>query len=280
VLPVLFSLIGALYVVALILVSVFETKLIFPVPSSVSSRTPEIAGLSFEDLHIPVEGKTQIHAWWVPAQQPTSTVILYFHGNAELLEDEADNEVPFFHQTGANLLMVDYRGYGGSSHLQTTGRTTAEDARAAMRYLREQRQVPDANIVICGWSIGTGVATQLALEAPEASGLILISPITSVYDVANQVWVFRYVLRPAQWLSSVNAFDNKAKIASIHMPVLIMTGSEDPIAEPWMAKTLYQRANEPKTMRIIEGASHNDIFGIGEHTILHELQTFLDARHR
>ena len=37
----------------------------------------------------------------------------------------------------------------------------------------------------------------------------------------------------------------KEKMSSIHMPVLIMSGTDDTLAPPWMAKELYDRANQP-----------------------------------
>src|ERR1700693_2192999 len=119
-----------------------EPKLIFVPPTNYAHRTPADRNLSFEDLHIPVDGSTQIHAWWIPAEEQSIKVILYFHGNGEVLESEIRNataEVPLLHQTGANLLLVDYRGYGGSSPVQASGPRLAEDARAAVRYTIAER---------------------------------------------------------------------------------------------------------------------------------------------
>lgn len=49
-------------------------------------------------------------------------MILYFHGNGEVLESEmmkTTREAPLLHQTGANLLLAEYRGYGSSSLFQS-----------------------------------------------------------------------------------------------------------------------------------------------------------------
>jgi pimeloyl-ACP methyl ester carboxylesterase len=264
-----------LWVLACALLFIFEARLIFLPPDFPDTRTPAIANAPFEDLHIPVDAATQIHAWWIPAGQPSPAVILFFHGNAYALEGEADLEAPMLHQTGANVLAVDYRGYGSSSKLHADGPSTEADARAALRYLTEQRHVLLSDIWIVGRSIGTGVATQLATEAPHAGGLILISPITSVADVANQLWVYRDVFRPVQWLGQRNNFNNKAKIPAVAMPVLIITGTRDQLATPTMAKTLYDRAKEPKTMQLIDGAGHNDILEVGDGTLVREIQSFI-----
>jgi uncharacterized protein len=128
----------------------FEARLIFLPPEFVNSTPPAAADLPFEDLHIPVDAATQIHAWWIPAGQPSPAVILFFHGNGYALESEADLEAPMLHQTGANLLAVDYRGYGSSSSLHPDGPSTEADAQAALRYLIEQRQVKPSDIWIAG----------------------------------------------------------------------------------------------------------------------------------
>jgi len=271
------AVIGVGYVVVILLLVMFEGRIVFSPEESVGASSPGDEGLHFEDLHLAVQGKGYVHAWWIPSADPQARTILYFHGNGGVLEGEAHREVPLFRQTGANLLMVDYRGYGQSSPLHTSGVTVREDALAAMEYLQQARHIPASDVVIFGWSIGTGVATQLAMDEPGAAGLILLSPITSVDDVLNGSWFYGGVLRPVQWLRHDNDLANKEKIGSIHMPVLILCGTEDPIARPWMAKELYARANEPKRITWIEGAGHNDVMVQRDGTFLRAIVGFLDS---
>jgi pimeloyl-ACP methyl ester carboxylesterase len=263
-----------LYFGALVWLVANAGKMIFLPPATFTPQTPAAAGLAFEDLRIPVTADTYAHAWWIPAKEQTATVLVYFHGNAEVLEDEVDREVPLFHQTGANVLLVDFRGYGSSSPLRAGGSTAAADARAAMLYLR-QRGVRDSDVVICGWSIGSAIAARLAAETPEARGLILISPISSVSDVANEAWLFRYVLRPAELFLGANRFDTAGRMAAIHMPVLILSGSIDDLAQPWMARKIYAGAKEPKTLQFIDGAGHNDVMEARDGTIERRLAAFI-----
>jgi pimeloyl-ACP methyl ester carboxylesterase len=264
-----------LYVAVIVLLTVYEGRLIFLPPQAVPAVTPASAGLAFEDLHIPVDKGTYLHAWWIPSKDPDAKTLLYFHGNAGALEYEANREAKVFEQMGANLLLVDYRGYGNSSPLQPSGATTRNDALAALHYLERERHIEPAKIVLFGWSIGSGVATQLAVDAPEAGGLILLSPISSVPDVANESWVFRYPLRPSQWLWHGDDFANQDKIGSVHMPVLLIAGTADTLAPPWMARELYARANEPKLLRFIQGAGHEDIMQTRDGTFLREIEQFL-----
>lgn len=269
-----------LYLAAVILLTVFEPRVIFLPPSVFPATQASEIGPDVEDLKIPVDAKTYLHAWWVPAPKPDAPTLLFFDGNAGVLEREAKQQVALFRQTGANLLLIDYRGYGTSSRLETTGTSTREDALAAFHYLERDRHLPPQKIVIFGWSIGSGVATQLAVDAPDAGGLILLSPITSVSDVGdNESWILRFPLRPVRWLRHDNDFANKDKIGSIHIPVLIMVGTEDTLAPPWMAKHLFALANEPKSLHLLNGAGHNDAMTKSPADFVMALREFLESLH-
>ena len=132
----------AAYFAVVIALAVNEEKLIFFPPQEFPHTQPVEVGPEVDDLNIPVEGTSYVHAWWISAEASDAPTILYFHGNAGVLEREANVEVPLLRETGANLLLVDYRGYGTSSPVQPDGRTTREDALASFHYLEHERHVP------------------------------------------------------------------------------------------------------------------------------------------
>ena len=117
----------------------------------------------------------QIHPWWIPASPVSDKVLLVFHGNGYVLEQTVTGELVPLHSLGVNLLLVDYRGYGSSSHRTPHEKRVYEDARAAFTYLTVQRNVPSRDVLFLGRSIGTGPATEMAKEHPDAGGLILLS---------------------------------------------------------------------------------------------------------
>jgi uncharacterized protein len=254
-----------------------QDRLVFPAPTDYPKLTPASIGLPFEDLHIPVKGNEQIHAWYIPAANPSAKVIVYFHGNAYTIEDALSGEVRDLRDTGASLLVVDYRGYGGSSPGQANGVRACDDARAAMRYLIEQRRVRVEDVVIVGRSIGTAIAAQLALENPHAAGLVLLSPLTNVYAVARQNPTMRWL--PLELMGSRNRLDTLRKIKQIHTPILLIVGSKDGLTPPWMAQTLFERANQPKQIYLVPDADHNDLWDVGGHDLISGLATFVNAVH-
>jgi fermentation-respiration switch protein FrsA (DUF1100 family) len=255
-----------------------QDQMAFPAPSQYAKATPADAGIAFEDLQIPVNGSEQVHAWWIPASQPTDKVLLMFHGNGYVLEQAAapGGEVKSLHHLGPNLLLVDYRGYGSSSPGTPNEARVYEDARAALTYLIDQRHVSIHEVIFMGRSIGTGPATQLAVEHGDAGGLILESSFTSVPEAAKAIWYLR-----AFPLSIFvhNRFDNLSKIGLVHVPVFITVGTEDTLTPPEMAKALFQRANQPKQLYLVPGAGHNDIVEIGGETLENQISGFIDGIH-
>jgi fermentation-respiration switch protein FrsA (DUF1100 family) len=268
-----------LYVAACALLYFQQDHMVFPgPPQHYKATSPADAGLSFEDLHIPVNASDQIHAWWIPASPPSDKVLLYFHGNGYCIEQTAGaiGEVGALHSLGANVLMADYIGYGASSPGQANEQRVYEGARAALDYLTRQRKIPIHDIVMVGRSIGTGPATELAKEHPDAAGLILVSAFTSVTDLANTIWYVR--LMPLS-LTERNPMNNLAKIGAVHIPAFLTVGSEDMLTPPAMAQALLARANEPKRLFIVPGADHNAMFQIGVQDMTDQMRTFLQTIH-
>jgi fermentation-respiration switch protein FrsA (DUF1100 family) len=237
-----------------------QDQMTFPAPREYAPATPSDVGIPFEDLHIPVNGSEQIHAWWIPASTASDRVLLVFHGNGYVLEQAARGELTPLHGLGTNLFMIDYRGYGSSSPGSPNEQRVYDDARAAFSYLAVQRRIPSRDIIFLGRSIGTGPATEMAKEHPEAGGLILISPFTSTVDIAKTISYLRpFPLR----LLSHNRFDNLSKRDGVHIPVFIAVGTADTLTPPTMAQALFQKANEPKRLYLSPGADHDDIMSDG-----------------
>src|ERR1700733_14460784 len=168
-----------------------QGRILFPAPKFFEKTTPAISGLPFEDLQIPVNARDHLHAWWIPSAMPSAKVLLVFHGNGYVLDDMARDEAAGLHKLGANLLLVDYRGYGSSSPIVPDESTVDEDAEAALNYLRRERGIPLDQVFVLGRSIGSGPATYLAARYPGLGGLILASPFTSIDDAARAIWFLR-----------------------------------------------------------------------------------------
>jgi len=282
-----------LYVAASAFLYFRQDQIGFPVLTEYERVTPAALGIPFEDLHIPVDGADQIHAWWLPAS--SDRILLSFHGNGYVLEDNiklalrAKSGLPPppgapsqfdlipLHQLGVNILAIDYRGFGSSTPVNLTEMSATEDARAAFTYLTIQRQISPRKIALIGWSLGTGPATEMAKEHPDVGGLVLVSAYTSTFDMLKYLPELWYVRLLPYRLLLHTRFDNLSKMSSVHVPVLIVVGSVDDGTVPSMATALFQKANEPKRLYVSPGAGHDNVWEIKTDQLMAEISGFIQA---
>jgi fermentation-respiration switch protein FrsA (DUF1100 family) len=253
-----------------------QAALLFPARKTFGKQTPAESGLPFEDLRIEVNAKDHLHAWWIPAAVPADKVILVFHGNGYVMEDMLGDELASLHRIGANLMLVDYRGYGSSTLISPNETTVDEDAKASLDYLLRDRTIPPDKVLVLGRSLGSGPATYLALNNPRLGGLILESPFSCIDDAAAGIWYLR--IYPVSLMLRTH-FDNLTKIRSVRDRVLIVSGTADTLTPTWMADKLFAQAHQPKQLYRVTGAGHNDLLISGGVALEQELQKFVQEKH-
>lgn len=222
---------------------------------------PEKTGVPFERAHFWSSDGEELEGWLFEGGDLPVT-ILFMHGtnyNASDMwatEERAAQFGSFLRAIGCRFFVFDYRGYG-SSDGQASEHGTYLDAQAALGYLRSRREIDTSHVVFYGFSLGTGVATELA--AREAcAGLILRAPYTSFRDLILERYPrLRAPLALAPWLPRTR-YDSAAKIARIRAPLLVMHGDADATIPFSMGRRLYELANEPKTFVTMPGAAHQD----------------------
>lgn len=259
---------------AVLLLRVFEDRLVFfPVPASSADMKPADVGLQAEEVFLATSDGVRLHAWLAPTKEGRAAAlaptILYFHGNAGNLSDRLET-IAFLRTLPANVLAVDYRGYG-----QSEGRPSEEgvyrDAEAAYDYLTRERGVAPERIVVLGQSLGTAVAVDLATKRPVA-GLILESGFPSAPRLAQRaLWLpgLRFVIRAR--------FDSAAKLKQIHVPVLVAHCRQDPVIPYEMGEELYAAASQPKTFVSYPGNCHEPLYIIDPTDYAAKLRAFLES---
>ncbi len=239
-------------------------------PESRLAATPADFGLPYDEVSFTAEDGVRLHGWFVPGT-PDAPVILFFHGNAGNISHRIHNLRLFRERLGVSVFIFDYRGYGRSDGSPSEEGTYA-DARGALAWLREKGWAADHTIYF-GRSLGAGVATQLALEAPPA-GLVLETPFPSIAAMGRRHYPGLYAV--LGW-SVRSRYDTLEKIGDIHVPLLIFQGSADAIVPPQMARQVFEAANEPKQFHLIPGAGHNDTLDHGIEDYWRVWQEFVAA---
>ena len=195
----------------------------------------------------------ELAAWYAPAPPGRPTVVL-FHGNGGSLRAER-YRLKHFVDADMGVMLVAYRGYSGNAGTPTEEGLYA-DGRAALDWL-EANGVDGQSIVLYGVSLGTGVATKMAVER-DVAAVVLEAPYTSTVDVA----AFRFPIVPVDWLMQ-DRFESLARIRAITEPLLLMHGDADQVIPQRFGLQLFDAANEPKEGFWPTGVGHNDIFDNG-----------------
>ncbi|MDJ0520629.1 MAG: alpha/beta hydrolase [Planctomycetota bacterium] len=242
---VLLTLLGA-YLLLGLLAWFFQRRLIyFPAPGPVS--LPEgSAWAPLREVRIRTADGVTLEAWYLPGERPGT--VLWLHGNAGDRGDRV-SALDALRQRGWGVLLPDYRGYGGSEGSPSEEGLYA-DAEACAAWIEAEAPGP---VVYVGSSVGSGVAVELAVHRPPA-GLILLSPFTSLTDVAQH----HYGWLPVRPFVR-DRYENVDKIAQVRAPLLVIHGDRDRIVPQTFGRRLFEAANEPKTFVDVPGAGHNDL---------------------
>jgi hypothetical protein len=242
------ALCAALWLAATMWSSVVNALLYFP--TRTLDGTPESVGLRYSDLDIPTSDGERLHGWFIPSpHRPAAAHVLFFHGNGGNISHRLV-QARALADAGLDVLLFDYRGYGGSTGSPDEA-GTYKDARAARAALLAQPGIDAAACVYLGESLGGAVATELALAEPPA-GLVLQSTFTSVRDMAR----LHYPFVPAALVP--DAYPTRERIARVKSPVLILHGDRDDIVPVGHGQALFAAATAPRRLEIVRGAGHND----------------------
>ncbi len=212
--------------------------------------------IGIEEVWIPVGSKGEkVHAWWSPNANPDAPLLLYLHGARWNLSGSV-TRVPRWNAMGFSVLAIDYRGFGKSMFADggtPTEQSANEDSEAAWDYLAQRS--PSAKKFIFGHSLGTSMATHLALKEMNANGVILEGAFTSIPDMISETkWGFL----PVSFLVT-QRFDTIGRIDGVKIPILFVHGSADNIVPFNMAEKLYAAAKAPKRLLRAEGGSHHNL---------------------
>ena len=146
-----------------------------------------------------------------------------------------------------SLLVASYRGYGGNPGSPSEAGLYA-DARAFLSLAR--RLAPGSRIYLLGFSLGAAPALHGAAEE-EVAGVITLGAFTGLADIAP----------PLARNMLPDRFDNRASIARVDEPILLIHATNDEVVPFAQAEAL--RALAPRGARLLrlQGAGHAADFG-------------------
>ena len=245
-------------------------------PQRIIASTPADYDLPFEDIYIAVKGQPdtgeRLHGWFIPAaHEPGRKLLLYLHGSALNIGANIAH-AQRFRNMGFSVFLPSYRGYGKSDGAFPSEAHVYTDAETAWDYLRKNRDVDPPSIFIYGHSLGGAVAIQLALNHPDAGGLIVEGTFTSIVELAGLLPQYR--LLPLNLIIN-QRFESIKKVGRLKVPVLYIHGTNDKRVPYAMTRKLYAQTASPKKMKLISGGGHNNTAKVGGEEYLRTVREFI-----
>ncbi|NQU10652.1 alpha/beta hydrolase [bacterium] len=225
-------------------------------PSRAWGDEPSSVGLDHEEDLLAAPGGLDLRAWYIPAgTNATATAtnaavtVLALHDIGETISDSLP-VARVFHDLGLNVFLPEYRGFGGNPGRPTEDGLTM-DALAAYYHLTARRSVPPEHLMIYGHGVGASVAMELATQV-KAAGLITDSAFTSLGERVSRIRKGSVI----PWdLLLRQRFAGLARIGRVHMPVLFLHGTHDPLVPLRQAEYLFAACRVPKELVPVDEVS-------------------------
>jgi uncharacterized protein len=239
------KIIVAVYVLICVLLYFFQEKVIF-FPEKLDSNYQFDFIQKFEEIKIETPDKGRIDGLLFKTGKPKG-LIFYLHGNAGSLKTWG-KVAEAYNYFNYDVFMPDYRGYGKSEGNIGSEKQLYADIQAAYDKLKSRYNEKD--IIILGYSIGTGPAAKLA-SGNKPKMLILQAPYYSLTDMMQQ----HYPVIPTFILKY--KFETNLYLKKCTMPVVIFHGDRDQVIGYSSALKLKKLFKSADTLITLKGQGHN-----------------------
>lgn len=208
-----------LYIIVCWLLYTFQEEIIFnPEKLPADYRFHFSSSVRAEETWLEMEDGCKIHTiHFSTLQHKSDKVVVYIHGNNYNLSHWGKLAEQYI-ASGWNVWMYDYRGYGKSEGKIHSEKQLFLDSEQFFKVVLEKYELD--NIVVNGYSIGTGMACYLASKYP-FSGLILDAPYYNLAKVMQK----EFPLIPTFLLKY--KFRNNEYLQLSYMPVFLIHGEAD-----------------------------------------------------
>jgi len=233
-----------------------------------------------EDIWFKASDGVNLHGWFFSGGPKATGTVLVLHGNAENLSTHV-NSVLWLVQSGFNLFIFDYRGYGRSEGSPGI-KGVHLDAEAALKTLLSLPRAGGKQVVVLGQSLGGAIAVYTAANSPyrdRIAAVVIDSAFSSYRLIAREklsqfiiTWPFQYPLSllvsdfysPMRWIKKVSP-----------VPLLIIHGERDPVVPFHHGQMLYDEALQPKSFWQSSVPGH--VTSFADEKVREELVRYLTA---
>lgn len=220
------------------------------------------------ELRIPVDGAEL--SCGIHRVDPEGYTVVHFHGNGETVADNQGFLDRAINAMGWDLLLAEYRGYGGSTGRPLLG-WMLDDVPAII-----EAAGPPEKLVVMGRSVGSFFALEAVSKFPDIAGLILESSIADALErILLRVHPAEFGASPKDWAEMERRIDHRAKIGGYTGPTLLLHTRFDGMVDVSHAHRLAEWAGGEKRLRVFDSGDHNSILWNNFDEYMSEIATFL-----
>ena len=265
-----------------------ETIATFPpaFPKVASDPLADV-GLEYEDVTFATTDGLALRGWFFPAARPDAPAMIYAPATSH---DQRSglSLVPSFHSAGYHVLLFSYRGHALSDGRKgnfTYGDAESRDVEAAAQFLFETKGI--GRIGVVGHSVGAVSAILGAARSPLIGAVVAVAPfncVTEVWQTSRPSLVPSLVLDWALWVAEKTRGFDREQVCPLQVveqiaprPLLVIHGTDDRRITEDQVRELFAAAEEPKSLWLVEGASHDGIRNPGLDVLAEDVISFLNA---
>jgi len=228
--------------------------------------TPADVDLVYEDVTLTTSDGLKISGWYVPGKKPDAVIVVHgIWANKQAILPA----VVMLSEAGYHVLAIDMRGHGLSEgKLISYGYYEALDVQAGVDYLLARPEIKKVGVM--GYSLGGAAVVRATAIDERIQALVVESSFSSLSDAVKDgfsretglpSWPFApLIVRAAEKELglTVEQVDSAHTLATMRpRPVLIIHGRDDDLFPVSHAYRMYEAAQEPKNLWIIEGLKHD-----------------------
>ena len=234
-----------LYIIVCGLLYFFQEKVIF-FPEYLDQEYQFQFNQEFEEMTIQANDGASLHGLLFRADS-TKGLIFYLHGNAGSLRNWG-NVAKSYTDLNYDIFIPDYRSYGKSEGDITSQEQLFQDNQIIYEELKKMYN--EDQMVVLGYSIGSGMAAQLAsINNPRL--VILQAPYYSLVDLMRHTypWIPTFILK--------YTFETNQYLKNCEMPIVIFHGAQDRVIYYESSVKLKQDFDLQVTLITLQGQGHN-----------------------
>jgi dipeptidyl aminopeptidase/acylaminoacyl peptidase len=231
--------------------------------------------MDVKEIRLKADGLELAGELHIPSRHKVHPALCICHGVPAAPPDPADKGYSLLAQrfcyAGFITLIFNFRGTGRSQgNLDILG--WSRDLQAALDFLRSLEETDKARICLLGFSGGAAVSVYIAAHDPRISLAVTCACPADFHSLHHKetpldtIQRFRQIgaIRDKDFPPSIEewqrGFETISPINWVDKisprPLLLVHGDEDELIPLEHARRLYQKAKEPKELKIIPGAKH------------------------